>query len=83
MAEVKIKKGTVIIKTERSDLIGVDETADGMSFTFKGGFQMYLTDAYMPPAFKQQIKTSIDRFENASVTVDFDNVKKPVLVELG
>lgn len=83
MAEVKIKKGTVNIKAQRSDLIGVDETADGMSFTFKDGMQLYITDAYMPAAFKQQIKTSIDRFEGATVSVDFDNVRKPIMVEVG
>jgi hypothetical protein len=82
MAEIKIKKGTVNIKSERSDLIEASETADGMAFSFKGGFQLYITDAYMPAAFKQQIAMSINRFEGATVSVDFDNVRKPVLVEL-
>jgi hypothetical protein len=82
MSEIKIKKGTVKFQCNRTDLVGVDETADGMSFTFKGGLQLLVSDAYMPSSFKQQIATSINRFENASVNVDFDNLKRPVLVEM-
>jgi hypothetical protein len=82
MAVVKIKKGNVLLTCDRTDLVDVAETADGMSFTLKGGLQFYITDAYMPPAFKQQIAMSVNRFEGASVTIDYDNIRKPVLVEM-
>ena len=82
MAEVKIKKGTVNIKTDRSDLLEVVETADGMTFSFKGGLQLYITDTYMPTFYKQQIAQSINRFEKATISIDFDNVRKPISVEL-
>jgi hypothetical protein len=82
MAEIRIKKGSINLVANKAELMDVSETADGMSFTFKDGLQLYLTDAYMPAAFKQQIKLTVDRFEGATVNIDFDNVKKPVLVEL-
>jgi hypothetical protein len=82
MAEVRIKKGTVNFKCDRTDLMDVAETADGMSFSFKGGLMLYITDNFMPPAFKQQVAGSVNRFDKGTVTIDFDNVKRPVLVEM-
>lgn len=79
---VSIKKGSIVIKLDRSDLVEVSHTADGMVFNFKNGCHFYYTDSYMPLPTKNQIKGSYDTFDKGNIKIDLDNYKQPISVEI-
>jgi len=79
---ITIKKGMMkLVETERSNLISAEQTHDGISFSFKDGFQVYLTDNYLPNHTKDIIKNTIDSFATANLIIDLGNYSKPVLVQ--
>ena len=81
MAEITIKKGGVTITASRSDLMEVNETADGVVFAFKGGLQINYMDTFMPAANKQIIKNTADSFGNKKLIFNLDNQKNPAMVD--
>jgi hypothetical protein len=80
MTEMIIKKGSMNLTMDRNDLIEVVETPDGVSFSFKNGFQLQYIDPYMDNARKQIIKNSSDSYEGKKLVFDFDNQRHPVMV---
>ena len=80
MAEMIIKKGSMNLTIDRNDLIQVEETPDGMSFTFKNKFQLILTEPYMPIATKNIIRNSSNTYDGKKMVFDFDNKRHPVMV---
>ena len=80
MPDVIIKKGTMEIKIDRSELVQVEETPDGMSFDFKNGFQLLYNDQYMEAARKNIMKNTSNTFEGKKLVFDFDNKRHPVMV---
>lgn len=81
MPKVTIKRGTVEVKCNRSDLIEVLETADGIAFTLKGNIQYYFTEQFMQDSTKKMIKQATDNFPGASIIINLDNPRSPVLVD--
>lgn len=81
MSEITIKKGGVTITSSRTDLMEVNETADGVTFAFKGGLQVNYMDNFMPSANKQIIKNTADSFGNKKLIFDLDNKKNPAIVD--
>ena len=75
---ITIKNSTVVTTLKRSDLVSVSETHDGMTFSFKGGLHLYITDMEMPLYIKSKIKMTIDNFKNVDVLVDLNNKQNPV-----
>lgn len=77
-----IKRGLMeLVKTERSNLINAEQSHDGVVFTFKGGFQLYCTDQYMPVHTKDLIRNTSNSFPTANLVFDLANYNKPVSVE--
>ena len=77
-----IKRGLMeLVKTERSNLINAEQSHDGVVFTFKGGFQLYCTDQYMPVNTIDLIRNTSNSFPTANLVFDIANYNKPVLVE--
>lgn len=77
-----IKKGSMkIVDTERSNLIIAEQTHDGISFTLKGGIQIYCTDNRMPNHTKEIIVNTSNSFPTANLVFDLINYVKPVTVE--
>ena len=72
------KESSVII--QRSDLIEVSETHDGLVFKLKNGIDLFITDAYMPAPFKRQVKVSVDKFDKSNIVVDLANPSAPVSI---
>ena len=61
--EVIIKRGKSIeISMERSDLIEVLETNDGVTFSCKDGVMIYITDIDMPNGSKNIMKNTANSF---------------------
>jgi hypothetical protein len=81
MAKVTIKRGTVELKCDRTDLIEVLETADGIAFTLKGNIQYYFTQQFMQDPTKKMIKQATDNFPGKSLIINLDNPRSPVLVD--
>jgi hypothetical protein len=77
-----IKKGRMkFVETERSNLINVEQTHDGVVFTLKGGIQIYCTDGDMPIHTKDIIRNTSNSFPTANLVFDILNYNKPVIVE--
>ena len=47
MADITIKVGNTTLEASRKDLIEVNETPDGVTFSFKGGVQLVFVEPYM------------------------------------
>ena len=79
MAELTIKKGNMcLVKTDRSNLLEVHPSYDGMVFNFKEGFILTYSDSYMPAGPKDLIVNSTNSFPSASLVIDLINYSKPV-----
>ena len=81
MAEITVKAGNVKIEASRVDLISVDETPDGVSFSFKGGMQVLYTNPYMPSSAKQIVKNTADTIKEKRLVFELDNAKRPALID--
>jgi len=81
MSDITIKKGTVKIVCDKSDLVDVSETHDGISFTLKGNLLIYFTDPYMPITMKQAIKVTSDTHADKKLVFDLDNQRRPVIID--
>jgi len=81
MAEITIKAGDVKIEASRSDLVSVDETPDGVSFTFKGGVQVLYMNPYMPSSAKQIVKNTADQVKKQKLIFELDNAKRPAMID--
>jgi hypothetical protein len=80
MSEITVKVGNVSLTASNNDLVSVDETPDGVSFSFKGGLQLLFTDPYMPSSAKQIIKNTADNM-SGKLVFELDNAKRPARVE--
>ena len=58
MAKVVIKKKGIVVEMDRTDLVMVDQTADGVVFNFKYGLFLHYTDNFMPFTAKELMKNS-------------------------
>lgn len=81
MAEITVKAGNVKIEASRADLISVDETPDGVSFSFKGGMQVLYTNPYMPSSAKQIVKNTADTIKEQRLIFKLDNAKQPAFID--
>ena len=81
MNEAVIKRGNIEIKLNRSDLIEVHETNDGVSFNCKHGVHIYITDPEMPNGTKNIIKNTSQSFEGNKLIFDLNNYVTPVRVD--
>lgn len=81
MTEITVKAGNVKLEASRKDLVSVDETPDGVSFTFKGGLQVLYTNPYMPSSAKQIVKNTADQVKEKRLVFELDNAKQPALID--
>lgn len=83
MSKVVIKKMGISVEMDRSELIMIDQTADGVVFNFKYGLFLHYTDNFMPNGAKELMKNSANSFPNAKKLVfNLDNYNKPVSAEM-
>jgi hypothetical protein len=80
---VIIKFKDIVIDSPRKEIAEVFETPDGINFHFVGGSFFAYNNQYLPSEVKQQVKRVVDSFANAKVTVDLNNLKQPVSVDMG
>lgn len=81
MPEVIIKKGKIKTILDRTDLLDVSETPDGVNFSIKGGLLLAVMDPDMPSATKQVIKNTADSFPGKKLIFDLSNYKRPAMVD--
>jgi hypothetical protein len=81
MAEITVKAGNVKLEASRADLVSVDETPDGVSFSFKGGLQVLYTNPYMPSGAKQIVKNTADQIKEKRLIFELDNSKAPARID--
>lgn len=78
---VTIKRGSINISTDRTDLIVIDQTHDGIAFSFKYGIHIQVTDQFMPTETKDRIKAA-DSLPKGNIIFDLNNYNKPVHIVL-
>ena len=81
VAKVIIKKGNMTLEVDRSSLVEVNETPDGLAFNFKEGIQLYFTDNFMPQSMKELIKNTSNHFPNQKLIFDMDDQRTPARVD--
>jgi len=79
--KVRISKGDVVVNLDRSDLVTVDPTHDGIVFNFKNGTHFYNADQQMPTHTKHMIKAGADAFEG-DLTFNLLDYRQPVSVSV-
>jgi hypothetical protein len=77
-----IKMGKMVLEVPRKEVKEILETPDGLNFHFIGGSYFSYQLQYLPSEIKQQIKLVSDKFLNAKVTIDLNNLKTPVSVDM-
>jgi len=78
---ITIKKGSMVLEIDRSDLVEINETHDGVAFNFKGGLQLYYTDDFMPKGMKEVIKNTANHFADQKIIFDLDNQRQPARID--
>ena len=81
MSKIVIKQKNFQLEVERSELVTLDETADGVVFQFKNGLSLIKTDQYMPPSVKNIMKNTTDNFPEKKIIFELDNLRRPVYVD--
>jgi hypothetical protein len=79
--KVTIKKGTMNLTVDRSELVEIADTHDGMVFNFKGGVHLYNTDPNMSLQTKGLIRAA-DGFPKGDIVIDLANYQKPATVNI-
>lgn len=82
MANLKIKKGTMELVVNRSDVVDVNPSHDGVVFQFKNNVHLYVTDPNMPVHTKELIRNTNLTMINGDAIVDLLNYNRPVTVSL-
>lgn len=83
MSTIVIKKKGITVEMDRSDLVMIDQTGDGIVFTFKYGLFLHYTDNFMPNGAKELMKNSSNSFPKAKKLIfNLDNYSKPVSAEM-
>jgi len=81
MAKIIIKQKNFLLEVERSELVQLDETADGVIFQFKNGLSLVKNDQYMPSSIKNIMKNTSDNYPDKKIVFELDNPQKPVYVD--
>jgi hypothetical protein len=82
MDKISVKKGSVLIECARTDLIGVDQTPDGVVFTLRGGLLLHVTDTDMPIHTKDMMKNAGDSFQKGHLTFNLESYNIPTSLEI-
>lgn len=81
MSEIIIKQKNFELKVKRSELVQLDETADGVVFQFKNGLSLIKIDQFMPNNIKNIMKNTSDNYPDKKLVFELDNPKRPVYVD--
>jgi len=81
MSEIIIKQKNFELKVKRSELVQLDETADGVVFQFKNGLSLIKNDQFMPLHVKNIMKNTSDNYPDKKLVFELDNHKRPVIVD--
>lgn len=81
MAKMIIKAKNFELTVDRSELVQLDETADGVVFQFKNGLSLMKIEPLMPSSIKQIMKNTADNFPDQKLVFEMDNPKRPVYVD--
>ena len=87
MANVKIVKNRIGLNIEipRDKIINVDIPNGSIIFNFVGGIYLNIPDDVMPNETKEKISLFLSgqkQQDNVSVTIDLDNYRIPVRIEV-
>jgi len=78
---VTIKRATMNMVMDRTDLVQVDQTHDGVAFSFKHGVHITVTDQFMPNEAKDLIKAA-NSFPKGNIIFDLNSYKKPAYIHM-
>ena len=79
--QITITRGSLKLTVNRSELVDISETHDGVAFNFKGGVQLYYTNNFMPQGAKNIMSNTADSYPGKKLVFNLDNPQKPVFVD--
>ena len=79
--QITIKKGSMVLTVDRSELIEICETHDGVVFNLKNGLQLQYTDQFMPQHTKEILRNTSNHFAEQKIVFDLDNEKQPAFID--
>jgi len=82
MSKVLIKKGTIEVRSNRSDLVEIEPTPDGAVFKFKQGILLHITDVNMPIHTKDLMRNTHNGFSKGKLVFELDNYDRPASVDV-
>ena len=80
MSEIEIVVGGTKVLSTTENLVGVDETPDGVNFVFKGNLEVRYIDMFMESSHKQIIKNTADYIRGKKLLFQLQNRKQPAKV---
>jgi len=81
MGKVTIKKGSLVVNLDRTELLEAVGTHDGIVFNFRNGLFLYNTDPSMPIATKDIIQSTASSFPGKNLIFDLLNYNRPAVVD--
>lgn len=81
MTKIIIKKGSISVSLDRSELIELVETPDGINFNFKHGLSLNVVDMNMPIHTKNIMKNTSDSFPGKKIIFNLESYDKPAMID--
>lgn len=81
MTKIIIKKGSISVSLDRSELIELVETPDGINFNFKHGLSLNVVDMNMPIHTKSIMKNTSDSFPGKKIIFNLESYDKPAMID--
>jgi len=78
---VTIKRATVTMVMDRTDLVQVDQTPDGVAFGCRHGVHILVSDQNMPNEAKDLVKAA-NQFPKGNIIFDLNSYKKPAYIQM-
>lgn len=79
---VTIKRGSMVAKMDKSDLVNIEATHDGLVFNCKNGYHIYITDNYMPGEVKTKLLAADQALPKGNFVIDLNDYKNPLKIQL-
>lgn len=80
--QIVITKNKTKIIMQRSDVMEIKHSHDGLVFNLLNGLHIYASDSFMTIEMKEKIVSAFDRFKNADITIDLGNYNSPVSINV-
>lgn len=80
---VTLKRGSMVAKMSKTDLVNIESTHDGLVFNCKGGYHIYITDNHMPNEVKTKLLAVDQAMPKGHLMIDLNDYRNPIKIQVG